>query len=44
MKPMFCIAQVAKRDEPEEVVADWGAKLSKLSALKSDSIVVLLDA
>lgn len=36
--------QVTKKDAPEEVVADWGSKLAKLSALKEDSIVVLLDA
>ncbi len=33
-----------KKDAPEEVVDGFGAKFAKLSALKSDSIVILLDA
>lgn len=37
-------AQIVKKDAPEEVVAGFGSKVAKLSALKPDSIVILLDA
>jgi hypothetical protein len=38
------VVQVVRRGEPEEEVPDWGSKLAKLSALKPDSILILLDA
>jgi hypothetical protein len=38
------VVQVVRRGEPEEEVPDWGGKLAKLSALKPDSVLILLDS
>ena len=44
LKSKSDVVQVVRRGEPEEEVPDWGSKLAKLSALKPDSIVILLDS